>query len=124
MYSLILLALTPLPPELGRPHRSDWVNDFLFDKDTEILVILGTDDAGAVNRVAVRTKKRTVDVPVEQWRDLLREKLKLLRGDLEKPATVCIASDTRIKHASIVHVMDACKQAGFNEVSFAAPANR
>jgi hypothetical protein len=122
MFAFILLALTPLPPELGPPHRGDWVNDLLFRGNREVVVLFGTDRAGVVTRVAVRTKRRTIEIPVKFWPDLLMEALKKVRSEAECPDSVRIATDAQTQRRHLRDVVEVCKQAGFREIAYRPPA--
>jgi biopolymer transport protein ExbD len=51
----------------------------------------------------------------------LTQFLKPRRGDLDKPASIRIKADQRLKYSRVIDVVDACNQAGFKQVGFAAP---
>ena len=116
MMSLILLALTPLPPELD--HPPDWLTDLVFAGEFEVVVLFTTDKTGEVTRVAVRTHKRRVEVPVAGWERGLLAELKKARGDVKNPDSLRVVADDKWRWRHVEGVSKACKDAGFLEVGF------
>lgn len=118
MFSLtvLVLALTPLPPELDRPR--DWISELTFDGEFEVVVVFATDKGGEVKRVAVRTRKRLVEVPLERWQHGLSDELKKARGDVKNPDTLRVIADDRWRWRHVGDVTKACKEAGFLEIGF------
>jgi hypothetical protein len=116
MLSLLLLALTPLPPELDRPP--DWLTDLIFDGQSEVVVVLATDRLGDVKHVMVRTGKRRVEVPLEGWQKVLLEELRKARRDVKNPDSLRVIADDRWQWKHARDVTKACQEAGFQEIGF------
>lgn len=116
MLSLLLLALTPLPPELDRPP--DWLTELSFDGEFEVVVVLATDRQGDVKRILVRTSKRRVEVPVEDWKKVLLEELRKARRDVKNPDSLRVIADDRWRWRHARDVTKAGQDAGFQEIGF------
>jgi biopolymer transport protein ExbD len=73
---------------------------------------------GAISALDVETRagKEHVDNL-----DALREYLKKQRATAENKESIKIQGDGKLKWNSIVQVMDACHEAGFNNISFVPP---
>jgi hypothetical protein len=116
MLSLLLLALTPLPPELDRPP--EWLAELTFDGEFEVVVLLATDPKGEVKRVMVRTSKRRVEIPIETWQRGLQEELKKARTDVKNPDSLRVVADKGWCWRHARDVTRAGQGAGFQEIGF------
>jgi hypothetical protein len=116
-FTCLLLALAPLPPELEQPR--DWVSRLIGDGEVEVVVIIATDRDGEVKRVAVRTSKRHVEVPLARWQHGLIDELKKARNDVKNPDSLRVIADERWYWHQVRDVTKAGKEAGFVEVGFA-----
>jgi biopolymer transport protein ExbD len=85
---------------------------------------------GAISALTVedRSGKETIPTPeVEEAArgvtllDKLRDKLKKAHGTVENKESIKIQGDGKLKWDSIVKVMDVCRDAGFNNISFVPP---
>lgn len=87
-----------------------------------VIVVQSTrgEGGGQVAGVSVRTPQGRKEIPADQWRSELVAELKKARAASgEATPSIRIEADKRLKWASIVEIMDAGKQAGFNNVGFA-----
>lgn len=122
MLSLILLAFTPLPPELDRPPA--WLAELTFTGKFEVVVFVATDRDGEVKRVAVHTSRGRVEVPLERWQHVLLDELKMARRDVKNPDSLRVIADERWRWQHVGEVTKACKEAGFAEIGFTPSPKR
>lgn len=85
---------------------------------------IGDADKGRLGSIVVRTKKGRSNIPAADWRPRLVEELRQLRKDGDVKDHVRIEAEKRVQWASVVAIMDACREAGFQNVGFAPPPDQ
>jgi len=99
-----------------------------FDPDRAVVIVahvaLGDADQGKIGALAVQTKRGRTTIPIAEWRPRLVDELRQLRQDPSIQDHVRIEGEKRLKWASVVEIMDACKEAGFNNIGFAPPPDQ
>jgi biopolymer transport protein ExbD len=78
-------------------------------------------DNGTIASIVIETGASKKILPEDAWQRQLSAELKKLRADGPEFDTVRIKADKKVKWASIVQVMDSCKEAGFTNIGFAPP---
>ncbi len=104
-----------------KPLPSDSQSD---DIPAQVKVIVktqqGTDAEGLISRVTVEELTGSTDIEVLSGKvDKLQKHLERIGENVENKKSVLIKADGKLKWASIVQVMDACRKAGFTDIGFA-----
>ena len=87
------------------------------------------DLAGEISQITVDGKEGSKDIPVRphsddksiQGQPALLKYLKELRPGLVNQDEIKLQAETGLTYARVIEVMDACKGAGFHNVSFGPP---
>jgi len=111
------------PLDIDPTKPADPVED--LDISSEVTIVVRTQHAGDNNVGKIS------DIRVQQLSnpegetlpnlDKLLEYLTKLRKELSNKETIKIQGDSHLKWAYMVQVMDVCRKAGFQNISFAAP---
>jgi biopolymer transport protein ExbD len=118
----------PQPPENPLPGDPD-PGDLKIDADLTILVRMQHDgfQDGHINEVRVREdhtgRETTLPIPNGRLEELVAF-LTRTRPELANRDDIFIQGDRRLKWSGMVKVMDACRNAGFLNVGFRAPAEQ
>jgi biopolymer transport protein ExbD len=103
------------------------------DLPSEVTVVVKArrdgDLAGEISQITVESKSGSKDIPVQehtnskgiQEQPALRKYLQELRSGLLNQDEVKLQAETGLTYARVIEVMDACKKAGFQNVSFGPP---
>src|SRR5262249_43480424 len=88
----------------------------------DLLVILTTQTDGSNNGdlSAITVEERSGKTPVPNL-DALLNHLEKVRETVENKTAVKLQADSRLRWDGVVQVMDVCRRAGFNNISFAPP---
>jgi biopolymer transport protein ExbD len=93
-----------------------------FPSDLTVLVRTGLDGVndGDISALAVRTAEGK-EIPIDGGVAGLKAKLTEMRKELTQKDNIKVQGDGKLKVKSLMKVMDACKQAGFTNVSMVPP---
>ena len=88
--------------------------------DGKISELKITDTKANVEGLAIPKKLNARNESVPDF-EILEKELKRLREGLSNKEGITIQADGPLHWANVVRVMDACRRAGFQDISFAAP---
>lgn len=88
----------------------------------DLLVILQTqsDGSNTGELSSITVEERSGKTPVSNL-DALLKHLEKVRESVENKSGIKLQADSRLKWDGVVQVMDVCRRAGFNNISFAPP---
>lgn len=89
---------------------------------TDLLVVIETaKDAANIGILSnIRVEERSGKTPIDSL-PALQQHLEKVRDTVENKTAVKLQADDRLKWQEVVKVMDVCRKAGFNNISFAPP---
>lgn len=97
-------------------------SDVEVNLPSELTVVLKTpkdgDGVGTISQIEVQSREANSVVPTVE---ALTEYLKRVRQELQNQDDIRIRPDKALKYSFVVEVMDACRKADFNRISFDAP---
>jgi hypothetical protein len=92
--------------------------------ESAVAVVVRTkpgEESAPISAMTLKTPQGQTNIAVKSWRADLVKELRKVRPGLDANPSVRIEADRRLKWASIVEIMEACKEAGFSNVGFAPP---
>ena len=101
--------------------------DAAVDLQTEITISVQTQaqgaDADGISNITVEETAGKTPVPPPYSRDLheLTEKMAEIHQTADAKQSIKIQGDAGLKWRGVIKVMDACRKAGFDNISFASP---
>jgi len=85
----------------------------------DLVVFVEARDVG----YTVTLEEGLVRTPLGRDLPALQKALRGVRGDAVRGSSIKVQGDGQLRWGDVVEVMDVCRQAGFERVGFAAPAN-
>jgi biopolymer transport protein ExbD len=103
--------------------KSDKRPDLELPADLTVIIraVKGEVNAGSISALEVENRAGKEPVPYDPKLQELREYLKKQHVTAENKEGIKVQGEGKLKWESLVQVMDACRDAGFNNISFVPP---
>lgn len=113
--------------EMDPTAKSD--KDPMLEIPTDLTVVVKTQNDGisngSISTLTVEDRSGPVPIHTESTNQTLTEALTRhlhnLRDTLDNKSSIKLQADSHLKWDSVVQVMDACRKAGFENISFVSP---
>src|SRR4051794_19591698 len=106
--------------KVEQPKGTDKDLEFPSDLTVKVRTQLDGANDGAISALAIRNLEGK-EQPVDGGLEGLKKRLVQMREELQQKDNVKVQGDGKLKVRSLMEVMDACKAAGFKNVSMVPP---